>query len=338
MRRMPRPIIRRRVIVLDPDLKKNVREHRRILLHEYFHFVWVRLGNPRRWDWEARLRGEWSAGAQGEAGWSAEWRKKALSDADVTNALAEMARILLRKLLRHGGVYIRARSIRKSRCRNPGAERGRAWFQAPLRRQEVPDIIEAVKSWQSHLRYAAIAGVAALLGVVACSPSRPPRPVAKKTNHRKHAPEFALKDASGKLVHLADYQGKVVLLDFWATWCGPCKIEIPWFTEFQRKYKDRGFEVLGVSMDDDGWKSITPFVTEKKINYRIVLGDDKTGDKYGGLEALPTTFVIDRDGRIASVHVGLANKKDFSDAIEKLLEDPAVPAGNVSARRRWPRR
>ncbi len=129
------------------------------------------------------------------------------------------------------------------------------------------------------------------------------------------------------MVHLADYRGKVVLLDFWATWCGPCTIEIPWFTEFQRKYKDRGFEVLGVSMDEDGWKAITPFVTQRKVNYRIVLGDDKTGDQYGGLEALPTTFVIDRDGRIAAVHVGLAGKKDFEDAIETLLQAPARPSG-----------
>jgi peroxiredoxin len=184
-----------------------------------------------------------------------------------------------------------------------------------------------VKSLKSHLRLAAIVGVAALLGLVACSPAGPARPVVREDSRRKHAPDFALKDANGKLVHLADYKGKVVLLDFWATWCGPCKVEIPWFMEFQRKYKDRGFEVLGVSMDDDGWKAITPFVEKRKINYRVVLGDDKTGDQYGGLEALPTTFVIDRYGRIASAHVGLAGKKDFADAIEKLLEDPALPAG-----------
>jgi len=183
---------------------------------------------------------------------------------------------------------------------------------------------------KSHLRLAAIAGVAVLLGLVACSPAPPARPAVKADSQRKHAPDFELKDANGKLVHLADYRGKVVLLDFWATWCGPCNVEIPWFTEFQRKYKDRGFEVLGVSMDDDGWKVITPFAARRKINYRIVLGDDKTGDQYGGLEALPTTFVIDRYGRIASVHVGLAGKKDFEDAIEKLLEAPAVPPGDVS--------
>jgi cytochrome c biogenesis protein CcmG/thiol:disulfide interchange protein DsbE len=85
-------------------------------------------------------------------------------------------------------------------------------------------------------------------------------------------------------------------------------------------------------MDDDGWKAITPFVAEKKINYRILLGDDKTGDQYGGVEALPTTFVIDRDGRVASVHVGLANRKDFEDAIEKLLDTPVDSAGAKPAR------
>jgi peroxiredoxin len=184
-----------------------------------------------------------------------------------------------------------------------------------------------VNSVLSHLRLAAITGVAAILGLVACSPTQAPRAVVKEDSQRKHAPDFALKDANGKLVHLADFQGKVVLLDFWATWCGPCVVEIPWFTEFQRKYKDRGFEVLGVSMDDDGWKAINPFVAMKKVNYRVLLGDDKTGDLYGGLEALPTTFVIDRRGRIASVHVGLTSRKDFEDAIEKLLQAPAPDSG-----------
>ena len=174
-------------------------------------------------------------------------------------------------------------------------------------------------SLRSPLRLLTVVAVAALLGTVACSVEEPSKPVTKNASSRKVAPAFSLKDASGKVVHLADYKGKVVLLDFWATWCGPCNIEIPWFTEFERKYKVRGFEVLGVSMDEDGWKAINPFAAEKSINYRILLGDDKTGDQYGGIEALPTTFVIDREGKIASVHVGLGGRKEFQDAIESVL-------------------
>jgi len=206
--------------------------------------------------------------------------------------------------------------------------------QPSFSRQGDPDIIKPVKSAQYFFRLVAIVLAAFGAGTFVWSyghdepaaSAKAGSPV-KDGKERKEAPDFELKDASGKTVKLSDYKGKVVLLDFWATWCGPCGIEIPWFTEFQRKYKDRGFEVLGVSMDDDGWKVINPFVAQNKINYRILLGNDTTGDQYGGVEALPTTFVIDRDGKIASVHVGLSSKKDFSDAIEKLLDTPAGRSG-----------
>jgi cytochrome c biogenesis protein CcmG/thiol:disulfide interchange protein DsbE len=179
----------------------------------------------------------------------------------------------------------------------------------------------SVQPGRFFILLAVIAGVAVTLGSIGW-PDKPSANVGspvKDGKVRKQAPDFELKDVNGKVVRLSDYKGKVVLLDFWATWCGPCGIEIPWFTEFQRKYKDRGFTVLGVSMDDGGWKDVKPFVAEQKINYQIVLGDDKTSDQYGDVEALPTTFVIDREGRIASVHVGLADKKEFDDAIQKLL-------------------
>jgi len=144
---------------------------------------------------------------------------------------------------------------------------------------------------------------------------------AKVHKDRKPAPDFALKDADGKTVRLSDYKGKVVLLNFWATWCGPCKIEIPWFMDFQRKHKDRGFVVIGVAMDDDGWDVVKPFVNQYAINYRIVLGDDRVSEAYGGVEALPTTFLIDRESRIADTHVGLAARSDFEDGIQNLLND-----------------
>ncbi len=152
---------------------------------------------------------------------------------------------------------------------------------------------------------------------------------------RKAAPDFALKDVNGQTVRLADYRGKVVLLDFWATWCGPCKIEIPWFKEFERQNKDKGFAVIGVAMDDEGWDVVKPFAKDLEINYRLVAGNDAVTEQYGGIEALPTTFLIDRNGRIASVHVGLSSKSDFENGIQELLKasgDPAVPALLVRAK------
>ncbi len=141
----------------------------------------------------------------------------------------------------------------------------------------------------------------------------------KAGKDRKSAPDFALKDANGHTVHLSDYRGKVVLLDFWATWCGPCKIEIPWFQEFERQNKDKGFAVLGVAMDEEGWDVVKPFAQHMNINYRLLIGNDSIAEQFGGVDALPTTFLIDRDGKIAAVHVGLSGKRDFEDGIRELL-------------------
>lgn len=165
----------------------------------------------------------------------------------------------------------------------------------------------------------------ALLGA-GCSKQRQ-----AKQGNRKPAPEFSLKDANGQTVHLSDYKGKVVLLDFWATWCGPCKVEIPWFMDFESQFKNQGFAVLGVSMDEDGWAAIKPYVQDRKMNYRVLLGNDQVSTSYGGLDALPTTLLIDRDGNIASVHEGITmGKEEFKNAIVRLLDSPSARIPVVS--------
>lgn len=172
-------------------------------------------------------------------------------------------------------------------------------------------------------RSAVLAFAAASLFAVSCgrTPDTAQAASVKPEKDRKQAPEFALKDANGATVHLSDYKGKVVLLDFWATWCGPCKIEIPWFMQFEQEYKDRGFAVLGVSMDEGGWDDVKPYIQARKVNYRILMGNDQVGQAYGGVDSLPTTFLIDRAGRIAKVHVGLETGKDgFKNEIDHLLQ------------------
>ena len=170
-----------------------------------------------------------------------------------------------------------------------------------------------------------------LLFAAACSTTAPAASAVKPMDKRRAAPNFELKDADGKTVKLSDYRGKVVLLNFWATWCGPCKVEIPWFVDFETQFKDRGFAVLGVAMDDEGWEIVRPYVQAKKVNYRVMVGNDSVATLYGGVESLPTTFVIDREGKIAAVHVGLVSKSEYANDIEQLLG-----AGRKSADARGP--
>ena len=179
------------------------------------------------------------------------------------------------------------------------------------------------------MRLASIATMFAALWLAGCgSAPETVRAAVRAEKARKPAPDFQLKDGDGKVVKLSDYKGKVVLLNFWATWCGPCKIEIPWFVEFEQNYRDKGFAVLGVAMDEEGWAAVKPFVSSHKVNYRMVIGDDMTAQKFGGVESLPTSFMIDREGRIAAVHVGLVSKKDYANDIAQLLGN--APDGKAS--------
>jgi cytochrome c biogenesis protein CcmG/thiol:disulfide interchange protein DsbE len=133
------------------------------------------------------------------------------------------------------------------------------------------------------------------------------------------APELVLKDLNGATVNLADLKGKVVLVDFWATWCQPCTVMIPWFIEFQKRYGPQGFVVVGVAMDDEGISVVKPFAEQVRMNYQVVLGNEETSDKWGGIFGLPTSFIIDREGRIHNRHIGLISKETFEKDIRSLL-------------------
>jgi cytochrome c biogenesis protein CcmG/thiol:disulfide interchange protein DsbE len=159
---------------------------------------------------------------------------------------------------------------------------------------------------------------------VAClvSPTVAPADIAT-TKSRKLAPAFTLKDANGAPVSLADYKGKVVLLNFWATWCHGCQLEIPWFINYQEKYKN-GLTVLGVSMDDD-WKPVKSWTEEKKVNYPIVLGNQDFAKLYD-LGPMPMSVLIDRDGKIADSHSGVVDKDSFENEVRLLLQESKCSA------------
>jgi len=142
---------------------------------------------------------------------------------------------------------------------------------------------------------------------------------AKEIKPGNRAPDFTLKNARGDSVSLGDYKGRVVLLNFWATWCGPCKTEIPWFVDLENRYSAKGFTVLGVSMDEDGWKVVSPYVAEHKMNYPVLLGDEHVNQLFGGIEALPTTMIIGKDGRFAYIHYGLVGKARYEQEIVDAL-------------------
>ena len=142
-------------------------------------------------------------------------------------------------------------------------------------------------------------------------------------NSRKAAQDFTLADSKGTTVKLSNYRGRVVLLDFWATWCEGCKVEIPWYMEFQKKYKESGLSVVGVSVDDDGWKSVKPFLEAKQVNYPVVIGDWDLAGRFG-ITALPVTLLIDRNGKVADLHVGMVDKDAFDREIQILLKDSAA--------------
>jgi peroxiredoxin len=138
------------------------------------------------------------------------------------------------------------------------------------------------------------------------------------------APDFELASLDGRKVKLSDYRGKAVLLNFWATWCSPCKVEMPWFVDLQNKYGNEGLVVLGVAMDDSDNAKIAQFASEMRVNYPILLGTDKVSDQYGNVQFLPTTFYIDREGRIIGKGTGLLGRGEIEENIHKALASPVA--------------
>jgi len=158
---------------------------------------------------------------------------------------------------------------------------------------------------------------------VAPSPARQPRETAlTRIDERPNAPHFTLPDADGGNAMLADYAGRVLLLNFWATWCGPCKVEMPWFVDFEDRFSDDGFAVVGVSVDQPGWEIVRPFLERQPLNYRIALAD--TPERlapFGETYILPKTWLIDREGRLATEHIGLVDFDSIESQIRELLAE-----------------
>jgi peroxiredoxin len=136
----------------------------------------------------------------------------------------------------------------------------------------------------------------------------------------KKAPEFTRKDLNGARIDLASFRGKVVLLDFWATWCASCQVEMPTFVQWQRQYGPQGLQVIGISMDDDP-ASARRITTKFRLNYPVAMGDEKLGELYGGVLGLPLTYLIDRNGKVRAIFQGETDLKTIEKQLKELLAE-----------------
>jgi peroxiredoxin len=164
------------------------------------------------------------------------------------------------------------------------------------------------------------AGIAIQCSTIRLSAAEPVKAQLTRPEQRSAAPDIKLKDRHGRVVDLQSLRGEVVLLDFWATWCGGCKQELPWFQEFHTKYRARKFSVVAISMDSDGRQVVQPFVERLGLHFAILLDDGDASKRYN-VQSMPAAFLIDRDGRVAARYVGLVDRTNLEDNIKSVLAE-----------------
>jgi cytochrome c biogenesis protein CcmG/thiol:disulfide interchange protein DsbE len=186
-------------------------------------------------------------------------------------------------------------------------------------------------NWESRKQASERALAAVARGELVADASAGDVPGNVSSFKNKPAPDFTLEDLHGQKVSLASYKGKAVLINFWATWCGPCKIETPWLVDLRNQYASQGFEVLGISTEGDdlqpgdkeGWArdkaAIAKFVQDEKMSYPVLVNGDSLSKPYGGLDAMPTSFFIDRNGTVVATQLGLTSKDEIESNIRKSL-------------------
>ena len=186
---------------------------------------------------------------------------------------------------------------------------------------------------RNPLALVVVAVVAATMLFVGFHMARRPGPEAPAILSKSTpAPDFTLESLDGKNMRLSDFRGKAVLLNFWATWCGPCKVEMPWFVDFQKEYAQQGLQIVGVAMDDSSKEDIAKFAKDMGVNYPVLLGKEAVGDEYGGVPALPESFFIGRDGKIVDKIIGLKGKSEIEDSIKKALDTTPAPSNTAASR------
>lgn len=181
-------------------------------------------------------------------------------------------------------------------------------------------------------RFAAILCTMVLAGLLAVSCGRK-EPQSKEADgggpatglpavgDRRPAPDFTLRDLDGREVRLADFRGQVVMVNFWATWCPPCRAEIPDFIELQGRLGPKGLQIIGISLDDEGAAKVAPFASQNRINYLMLVNGNAAANAYGGIEGIPTTFLLDRQGRIVERRSGVASSQHWQQMITSLLKE-----------------